>query len=38
MMKPLIEMSNKEVKKLIKHHQDCLNNLNIVTGRFKSLL
>ena len=28
MMKPLIEMSNEEVKKLIKHHQDCLNNLN----------
>jgi len=28
MMKPLIEMNNKEVKKLIKHYQDCLNNLN----------
>ena len=27
MIKPIIEMSNEEVKKLIKHHQDCLNNL-----------
>ena len=28
MLKPIIKMSNKEIKKLIKHHQDCLNNLN----------
>ena len=28
MQKPLIEISNKEIKKLIKHHQDCLNTLN----------
>mgnify|MGYP003152839746 CR=1 FL=1 len=27
-LKPIIEMSNKEIKTLIKHHNDCLNTLN----------